>query len=64
VQGDTDDEIISDINDMLEGLPRSERQSAPLSQAPKVSVQATNTEPEIEENAKSIVDKMGGFLNF
>jgi hypothetical protein len=64
VQGDTDDEIISDINDMLEGLPRSERQNAPLTQAPKVSVQATNSEPEIEENAKSIVDKMGGFLNF
>ncbi len=64
VQGDTDDEIISDINDMLEGLPRSERQGAPLTQAPKVSVQATNAEPELEENAKSIVDKMGGFLNF
>jgi hypothetical protein len=64
VQGDSDDEIISDINDMLEGLPRSERQGAPLSQAPKVSVQATNSEPELEENAKSIVDKMGGFLNF
>lgn len=65
VQGDTDDEIISDINDMLEGLPKSERTNgAPLSQAPKVSVQATNTEPEVEENAKSIVDKLGGFLNF
>lgn len=64
VQGNTDDEIISDINDMLEGLPKSERPSAPLSQSPKVSVQATNSEPEVEENAKTIVDNMGGFLNF
>lgn len=65
VQGTTDDEIISDINDMLEGLPRVDKQpGGTLSQAPRVSVQATGTDPEVEENAKSIVDKMGSFFSF
>lgn len=64
VQGSTDDEIISDINDMLEGLPRAERPSGIPSQQPKVSVQATNTDPEVEENPKSIADKLGSFFSF
>lgn len=64
VQGSTDDEIISDINDMLEGLPRSEKQNVVPSQAPKISVSATNSEPEVEENAKSIVDKIGSMFSF
>ena len=64
VQGTTDDEIISDINDMLEGLPRAEKPSGIPSQAPKVSVQATNTDPEVEENPKQIVDKLGSFFSF
>lgn len=63
VQGSTDDEIISDINDMLEGLPKVEKNSVP-SQTPKVSVQATNTDPEIEENPKAIVDKLGSVFSF
>lgn len=64
VQGTTDDEIISDINDMLEGLPRSERSEGVPSQKPRVSVQATNTDPEVEENPKSIVDKIGSMFPF
>jgi 2-oxoglutarate dehydrogenase complex dehydrogenase (E1) component-like enzyme len=64
VQGSTDDEIISDINDMLEGLPRADRQNTVTSQAPKLSVQATNTDPEVEESAKGIVDKIGSMFNF
>jgi hypothetical protein len=64
VQGSTDDEIISDINDMLDGLPRADKQNAVLSQSPKMSVQATNTDPEIEESPKSIVDKMSSMFNF
>jgi hypothetical protein len=64
VQGATDDEIISDINDMLEGLPRAERNTGVPSQQPKVSVSATGTEPEVEENAKSIVDKLGSQFSF
>jgi hypothetical protein len=64
VQGSTDDEIISDINDMLEGLPRADKQNTVTSQAPKLSVQATNTEPEVEESAKGIVDKIGSMFNF
>lgn len=64
VQGSTDDEIISDINDMLEGLPRADKQNAVLSQAPKLSVSATNTEPQVEESAKGIVDKLGSMFNF
>ena len=63
VQGTTDDEIISDINDMLEGLPRAERNGVP-SQQPTVSVSATNTEPEVEENPKAIVDKLGSMFPF
>lgn len=64
VQGATDDEIISDINDMLEGLPRAERTNGVLSQQPKLSVSATNTEPDIEENPKAIVDKIGSMFPF
>lgn len=65
VQGTNDDEIISDINDMLEGLPRAEKQSnGALTQQPKVSVQATNTDPEVEENPKAIVDKLGSMFAF
>lgn len=64
VQGTTDDEIISDINDMLEGLPRAERTNGVLSQQPKVSVSATNTEPEVEESPKAIVDKIGSMFPF
>lgn len=64
VQGSTDDEIISDINDMLEGLPKVERRDAVLSQAPRVSVQATNTDPEVEENPKMIVDKLNSMFSF
>lgn len=64
VQGSTDDEIISDINDMLDGLPRADKQNTVTSQAPRMSVQATNTDPEIEENAKGIVDKIGSMFNF
>ena len=64
VQGSTDDEIISDINDMLEGLPRADKQNAVLSQSPKMSVQATNTDPEVEESAKGIVDKIGSMFDF
>lgn len=64
VQGDTDDEIISDINDMLEGLPRAERNSGVPSQQPTVSVSSTGTEPEVEENAKNIVDKIGSLFPF
>lgn len=64
VQGSTDDEIISDINDMLEGLPRAEKRDAVLSQSPKVSVQATGAEPEVEENPKAIVDKLGSMFSF
>lgn len=63
VQGTTDDEIISDINDMLEGLPTAERNGVP-SQQPTMSVSATNTEPEVEENPKSIVDKLGSMFPF
>jgi hypothetical protein len=29
-----------------------------------MSVQATNTDPEVEENAKGIVDKIGSMFNF
>lgn len=64
VQGSTDDEIISDINDMLEGLPRAERTNGVPSQQPTVSVSATNTEPEVEENPKAIVDKLGSMFPF
>lgn len=65
VQGTNDDEIISDINDMLEGLPRSEKQAATsLSQSPMMSVQATGKEPVVEENAKGIVDKLGSMFSF
>ena len=64
MQGSTDDEIISDINDMLEGLPRADKQNAVLSQSPKMSVQATNTDPEVEESAKGIVDKIGSMFDF
>lgn len=64
VQGSTDDEIISDINDMLEGLPRSEKRDAVLSQSPTMSVQATGSEPEVEENPKAIVDKLGSMFSF
>jgi hypothetical protein len=64
VQGSTDDEIISDINDMLEGLPRAEKPNGVPSQSPKVSVQATNTDPELEENAKTIVDNMNSMFDF
>jgi hypothetical protein len=64
VQGTNDDEIISDINDMLEGLPRAERNVGVPSQQPTVSVSATNTEPEVEENPKNIVDKLGSMFPF
>lgn len=64
VQGSTDDEIISDINDMLEGLPKVEQRGSVPSQSPKVSVQATNTDPEIEENPKAIVDKLSSAFSF
>lgn len=64
VQGTTDDEIISDINDMLDGLPRAEKQNGVPSQQPRVSVSATNTEPEVEENPKSIVDKIASAFPF
>lgn len=64
VQGSTDDEIISDINDMLEGLPKGDKRDAVLSQAPRVSVQATNTDPEVEENPKAIVDKLNTMFSF
>lgn len=64
VQGSTDDEIISDINDMLEGLPKAEKQSGIPSQAPKVSVSATGSEPEVEVSPKSIVDKMSSMFDF
>lgn len=64
VQGSNDDEIISDINDMLEGLPRVEKPSGIPSQAPKMSVQATGTDPDVEESAKSIVDKLGSRFSF
>lgn len=64
VQGTTDDEIISDINDMLEGLPRAERNNGVPSQQPRVSVQATNTDPEVEESPKTIVDKLGSMFPF
>lgn len=65
VQGTTDDEIISDINDMLEGLPRNERQPGVFSQSPQVvNVQATNSEPELEESPKAIVDKLGSMFSF
>lgn len=64
VQGNNDDEIISDINDMLEGLPRAERREAALSQSPKVSVQATNTDPEVDDNPKAIVDNLNTMFNF
>jgi len=64
VQGSTDDEIISDINDMLEGLPRAEKPNGVPSQSPKVNVQATNTDPELEENAKTIVDNMNSMFDF
>jgi hypothetical protein len=64
VQGSSDDEIISDINDMLEGLPRADKQNSVTSQAPKMSVQATNTDPEVQESAKGIVDKIGSMFNF
>lgn len=63
VQGSTDDEIISDINDMLEGLPRAEKSGVP-SQKPKVSVAATGSEPEVEESPKAIVDKFSSMFNF
>jgi DNA gyrase/topoisomerase IV subunit A len=64
VQGSTDDEIISDINDMLEGLPKADKQSGIPSQAPKVSVSATGSEPEVEVSPKSIVDKMSSMFDF
>ena len=64
VQGSTDDEIISDINDMLEGLPRAERNTGVPSQQPKVTVSATNSEPDVEENPKAIVDKIGALFPF
>lgn len=64
VQGSSDDEIISDINDMLEGLPRAERTNGVLSQQPKLSVAATGSEPEVEENPKAIVDKLGSMFPF
>lgn len=64
VQGTNDDEIISDINDMLEGIPRAERNTGVPSQQPTVSVSATNTEPEVEENPKAIVDKLGSMFPF
>lgn len=64
VQGATDDEIISDINDMLEGLPRVEKPSGIPSQTPKMSVQATGTDPDVEESAKNIVDKLGSRFSF
>lgn len=64
VQGTTDDEIISDINDMLEGLPREKANGAIPSQTPRVSVQATNSEPEVDENPKAIVDKLGSLFSF
>lgn len=64
VQGTTDDEIISDINDMLEGLPKDKGNGSIPSQTPKVSVQATNSEPEVEENPKAIVDKLGSMFSF
>ena len=65
VQGATDDEIISDINDMLEGLPRADKNAGGVpSQQPKLSVQATNTDPEVEENPKNIVDKIGSMFAF
>lgn len=64
VQGSTDDEIISDINDMLEGLPRAEKGGGVPSQQPKVSVAATGSEPEVEESPKSIVDKMSSMFSF
>lgn len=64
VQGSTDDEIISDINDMLEGLPRAEKRDAVLSQSPTLSVQATGTDPEIEENPKAIADKLNSLFSF
>lgn len=64
VQGSTDDEIISDINDMLEGLPRAEKPNGVPSQSPKVNVQSTNTDPELEENAKTIVDNMNSMFDF
>lgn len=64
VQGATDDEIISDINDMLEGLPRAEKAQGVPTQSPRVSVQATNTDPEVDENPKAIVDKLGSMFSF
>lgn len=64
VQGTTDDEIISDINDMMEGLPRADRNGGVPSQQPTMSVQATNTDPEVEENPKNIVDKIGSMFAF
>lgn len=64
VQGATDDEIISDINDMLDGIPRAEKTNGVPSQQPKVSVSATNTEPDVEENPKSIVDKIASAFPF
>jgi hypothetical protein len=64
VQGSTDDEIISDIHDMLDGLPKSERPSGVPSQSPKMSVQATNTDTEVDQNAKNIVDKLGTMFSF
>ena len=63
VQGTSDDEIISDINDMLEGLPKAERTNGVLSQQPKqLSVAATGTEPDVEESPKAIVDKLGSMF--
>lgn len=65
VQGSTDDEIISDINDMLEGLPRQEQRNGFVpSQAPMVSVQATGTDPDVEDSPKHIVDKLDTMFSF
>lgn len=64
VQGSTDDEIISDINDMLEGLPKVEKPGGVPVQSPKVSVQATGADPDVEESPKAIVDKLSSLISF
>lgn len=56
VRGDTDDEIISDITDLLEGLPKPEKdKGSPPGQSPKVKVQPTGSDPEVQMTAEDIL---------
>lgn len=66
VRGDTEEEISADIAKLKAALPATEApaDTRPPSQQSKVTVAPTGQEPDADQDAKSIVDSLPGFLNF